>query len=858
VTRLFHPVPSRCRRPSRPPLRGFLVPILVASLPSGLSAQGVPSPQEVLGWELGERFSDHGQVVRYFDALAAASPLVTVERYGETNQGRELVQVIIASPGHRARLAEVLARNVELTEPDTPEARAREIVSGGNPAVAYFTYGVHGNESSSSEAAMWTAWDLASGAEEVRGVLDSVVVVIDPVANPDGRDRYVNWFRNAVGREPNPEPAAREHREPWPGGRVNHYLFDLNRDWAWASQRETRDRLATWGSWNPQVHVDFHEMSYNSSYFFFPAAPPINPIFPSHILEWGERFGAANAAAFDREGWLYFTAEAFDLFYPGYGDSWPALTGAIGMTYEMAGHGAAGLAIRRNDGTLLTLRDRASRHRIAGAATLRATAEGRTDLLTGFAAFHRTVDQGHPDHLLVPGPDAHRMEALVELLRLQGIRVERASREFSAGASAHPGFTPRSSFPIGTLLVQARQPRGRLAKALLFPEWELNAEYSYDITAWSLPYAYGVEAHTVERAPEAGWEPVSHSVGTAGAPGAGSFGYLLPPGFEASRAMVRFLRGGGRAVALADTFSVGGRHFPPGTWFLSRERNQELDRWVREAGLEGRAVPVSSGRTSGGSDLGTNGRGVVELPRVALLGGQGTQANSFGAHWFFLEQRLEIPFDVLNLDDVSGLDLREWDVIVAPSGGVAGALGDRGIERLTAWVQAGGTLVATGGSAPQLGDRIAGISTRQPEEASTERDERLQRALRTREDRDRDRWTQGIPGTILQVRLDPRHPLAFGAAAEGTSHRMFVLSSGTGFEPDEGFESAAFFPEGLEKVAGVISQENLERLDRSSWMVQKRMGQGRVILFADDPTFRMFWYAGFQPYSNAILLGPAF
>lgn len=829
--------------------------LLVGSIPA--AGQSIPSPRDVLGWDMGERFTDAGQVVRYFDALASASPLVTMERYGVTPQGRELVQAVIATPQNRARLDAILAANLELTDPDLPLERARQIARD-NPAVIFFTYGVHGNESSSSEAAMWTAWDLATDQAAVRGVLDQVVLIVDPVANPDGRDRYVNWFRNVSGAVPDPDRGSREHREPWPGGRINHYLFDLNRDWAWLSQSETRDRLATWNRWNPQVHVDFHEMSYNSTYFFFPATRPINPIYPPHILDWGERFGRGNAEAFDREGWLYYTGESFDLFYPGYGDSWPALNGAIGMTYEMAGSGAAGLAVRREDGTILTLHDRALRHRTAGAATLQTAAMGRTELLEGFAGFHRTVDQGQSDILLVPGEHPDRADALVGLLLQQGIRVERAGQEFRTGATPHTGFATRQSFPAGTWLVRARQPRGRLAMTLLNAETLLDAEYSYDITGWSLPYAAGVEAHALARTPDAGWEVVTAVGRSAGDPSPAGYGYLVAPAFGVAPAMVAFLREGGRAHAMADTFRLEGRSWPQGTWFLSRERNDDLERRVREAGLGPHLVPIRTAWTEGGPNLGTNNAAAVELPDVLLLSGEGTQANSLGAHWFFLEQRLGIPFAMVNIADLANEDLRNRDVIIAPAGGVAAALGDRGIEALAAWVRAGGTLIAVGSSAAGLGDRVAGVSVRRSDDDDPGREERLRRALRTREERERERWSESIPGTILQVTLDPRHPLAFGASADATPGRMFVLSSGTGFEPDEAFESAAFFPEGLRKVSGVISDDNIARLDRSSWMVQRRLGRGSVVLFADDPLFRMFWYAGFQPYTNAILLAPSF
>jgi hypothetical protein len=437
--------------------------------------------------------------------------------------------------------------------------------------------------------------------------------------------------------------------------------------------------------------------------------------------------------------------------------------------------------------------------------------------------------------------------------------VERATWEFRGTAAPHAGYPVRQSFPAGTWLIRARQPRGRLAMTLLNAETFLDAEYSYDITGWSLPYAVGVEAHAIDGAPDAGWERVTDLTRQAAAEaGDAAYGYLVLPSFEVAPAVVAYLREGGRAHVMADTFRLEGRSYPRGTWFLSRERNDDLGRRVAEAGLTPHVIPIRTGWTDGGPNLGTNNASAVELPKVLLLSGEGTQANSFGAHWFFLEQRLRIPFGVVNVSDLANEDLRNWDVIISPAGGVAGALGDRGIEALEAWVRAGGTLVAVGSSASGLGDRVAGVTVRRSDDDEPDREERLRRALRTREERERERWSESIPGTVLQVSLDPRHPLAFGASADATPGRMFVLSSGTGFEPDEAFESAAFFPDGLQKVSGVISDDNIARLDRSSWLLQRRLGRGSVVLFADDPLFRMFWYSGFQPYVNAILLAPAF
>lgn len=840
------PIRISLRRCSLPAAAAFFL----AVAPAALAQAAPPSPAEVLGYPLGAHFTPYGDVQQYAKALAAASPVVEYRPYGVTPERRELIQLVIARPDHLQRLDQILAANAELTRPETSPERARQIAAT-NPAVVYFSYGVHGNESSSSEAAMWTAWDLARGAPEVRGVLDSLVVVIDPVANPDGRDRYVQWFRSVVGDQPNPNSEAREHQEPWPGGRFNHYLFDLNRDWSWATQPETRARLNTWWRYNPQVHVDFHEMGYNSSYFFFPASAPINPIYPDYVLDWGKRFGQGNAQAFDAFGWPYYTAEAFDLFYPGYGDSWPSLTGAIGMTYEQAGHGMAGLAIEREDGDTLTLAQRAQHHRTSGQATLRTAAAGKSRLLADYAAGARTAGAGEPDVLLVPGADGLRLNALVEHLRRQGIEVERAARPFRIGAEAYPGFDKRAQFPAGTFRVRARQPRGRLAATLLQPETDLKAEYSYDISAWSLPYAYGVEAHRTRGSADAAWAPV---LGAAAAPAQtvapARYGYLLPPGDAAAAGVVRYLRGGGRARVLAKPTTIDDRRWPAGAWFLPGFGNDSLAQRVAAAELAPFAVPVSTGLAQSGIDLGSENAVPVKLPRIAVLTGEGVAPTSFGAHWFFLERELGLRFDAVQARDLTRLPLNEYDVVIVPDA-YGSVLTEAARGRLKEWVQAGGRLVAVAGGAEAVA-AVAEVKTRETQTDSAGR----AALLAGREQREKEDWQRQVPGTILPVRLDPAHPLAWGAGLAGDPNRTFVLHEGDRvFEPAAGLESVAYFPSELERTAGVISDRNVERLEEGAWLVSKRVGRGTVILFADDPLFRMFWRSTHPLYTNALLLG---
>jgi len=835
------------------PRAAALVPALLAAVQAA-AQQAPPSPEQVLGYALGERFTPYSGVQQYARALAAAAPdRVRYQPYGQTYEGRELFQLVVARPDVMQRLDAVLAANAELTRPETSVARAAQVASS-NPAVVYFSYGVHGNESSSSEAALWTAWDLARGAPDVRGVLDSVVVIIDPVTNPDGRDRYVNWFRSVRGERPNPDPQSREHREPWPGGRYNHYLFDLNRDWSWGTQRETRQRLATWWRWNPQVHVDFHEMGYNSSYFFFPATAPINPIYPDYVLKWGRRFGQANAQAFDRQGWSYYTAEEFDLFYPGYGDSWPSLTGAIGMTYEQAGHGAAGQAVTRSDGDTLTLRERAMHHWTSGEATLRATAAGKSQLLADYASAARTAGAGEQDFLLVPGTDPTRVQALVAHLRMQGIEVERANGGFGAGARAYPGFPQRSQFPAGTYRVRAKQRLGRLAVTLLQQETPLRASFSYDISAWSLPYAYGVAAYRVSPGQGGGWSPVPAPPADGGQSNVNApvpaYGYLVLPGAEQTGAVMRFLDAGGRARVLSKPATFGGRRWPAGTWFIPARGNDSLQVRATRTGLGAYASSVSTGHSEDGIDLGSENVRAVKRPRVAVVSGDGVDPSSFGALWFFMDQQLGMNFDAMDGSALAGADLSVYDVVVIPD---ASPRALRGAEdALKQFVQRGGRVVALAGGAEAFA-ATAEIKVREAARDSAARS----RYLAGREERERQEFRQEVPGIIASVTLDPAHPLAFGAGQDANPAQTFVLHQGSlVFEPGEGIETVAYFGAAPQRLSGVISPENLRRLGQGGWLVTKEMGRGSVVLFADDPLFRLFWRSSQPLLLNAILLGP--
>jgi hypothetical protein len=881
-------------------LAGILAALVAVSAARGASAQAapdyysggtydpaVPTPRSVLGYEIGERFTPHHRIVAYLEAVAAASPRVSLQRIGETYQGRPLLLLAVTSEANHARLETIQKNALLLADPRRlPEGAEVDELVRSTPIVVWLSYGVHGNESSSSEAAMQTVYQLAAGTDEsTRRLLEGAVVLVDPLLNPDGRDRYVHWFNSVVGRVPNPDPQAAEHDEPWPGGRFNHYLFDMNRDWAWLTQRETQARIAQYVQWMPQVHVDFHEMSYNSTYFFFPADAPINSNLPPKTLEWAKVFGRGNAAAFDAFGWPYYTAESFDLYYPGYGDSWPSLHAAIGMTYEQAGNSSAGLVIRRDDGTLLALRDRVAHHFTAGVATVRTAVENREALLRDFHDARRNaIEEGEKEalkeFLFVPGKDPVRAAALVDLLIRQGIEVSRAREAFVAEkVHGYLGDTwELEKFPQGTYCVSMRQPAKRLAKALLEPEAELTKIHFYDISAWSLPLAYGVKAYwtevptTVAKEILAAAPPVEGRVEGAQS---GAVYYLIPwETNSAPRALYELLDEGFLARVAAKTFELDGKEFGRGTIVVPAAGSPpSLPERMERLAREHRIVVTASktGLTDKGINLGSEHVQPLRLPKIAVAMGEGVSATSYGAIWFLLEQEYVIPFSPIPLRSIAESDLSRYNVLIFPDdwGGYGSTLTKEATQKIKDWIERGGTFVGVGGGAfwaakeeggltsattadehdDKEGDSPAtGEAPAAPSEAPA-RSKKPRERMKIEEQQAEARKRQ-VPGTILAVDLDPAHPLAFGY-----EEHIHVLKAGPrAFNLSKQGYNVGTFVAG--KVSGYISEENQEKLGKKAYLIEIPMGRGHVVLYADDPTFRRFWKGLTRLFLNSILLLP--
>jgi Zinc carboxypeptidase len=861
--------------PAAPAAPGpLLAPLSAGSAPEMPPTDGrVPRPAAFLGYPLGERFTHWDRAVAYLDAVAAASDRVRTWTYGTTYEGRPLKLLAFGSPENLARLDQIRQDRLKLADPARLAPEERERLLGSLPAVVWLAYGVHGNESSSTEAALAVAYLLAAGQGEIPSLLRDMIVLIDPLSNPDGRERYVTSYEQRRGAQVNPRQAGAEHWEPWPGGRQNHYLLDLNRDWAWASQQETRARVAAYRQWEPQVYVDFHEMNSDASYFFPPPAEPVHPKIDRRVVSWLDVFGRANAAAFDRLGWIYFKAENYDLFYPGYGDSYPSLRGAVGMTYEMAGGGRAGLALVLPDGTQLTLADRVARHLATSLSTLRTAAANGRKLLADFAEARTPAA---PGRTYLWSGDRQESRALADLLTLHGIQV----RQLAEGAAVRARRLERGAavdeewrFAAGTYAVSTAQPLGNLVQALLDVEasmaesflerqrqrfeQNLGSEF-YDITAWSLPLAFNLEAW-VAPGEVAATRPLPAA--ESGLRGAGPLGFLVRPrGLATYRLAAQLQERGLRHRVARTSFLAGGASFPSGTLFVPRLGNPaDLDAQLGELLAEGGlgAEGVATSYDFEGLSLGSREMMAVRRVRTGLVGGPGVDPTSFGFLWFLLDRQIGVPHDRIDLAQLGRVDLGEIDVLLLPEGDYEDQISDKVRQQLDSWVQTGGVLVAVGGAASWLQKHewttVKAWEAPKEEEGDPESPDGLGEpgAAGAQEQLERPIFT---PGAALATRMQPNHPLTLGLEA---APPVLVEGSLVLRPTGDPRKDVLVAREESPVIAGFAFPEAEERLAGALLVGVEPRGRGSVVLFAQDPAYRLFWRAPTPILLNALLYGPS-
>ena len=866
---------------------------------TGSYATGIPRPEEVLGYPIGKRHSNYQQMEEYMSALAKASPRIKLEQYGTSFERRRLWLVFVSSEENLARLEDIRARVARLRDPRaTSEAEARQIAAS-TPAIAWMNFANDGNESAAFETGMQLAYQLVAGEDAAtRRIRERVVTIINPAHNPEAHERFVAWYNAIVhGRDGNPDPEAAEHRGDWlMDSNDTHYHIDPNRDAYALTQVESRAIVRQIHRWNPQVFVDHHG---NPPVFFFPpVAHPVNQNFGEIYSRWETVYGRAIAAAFDKYGWSYMNRDVFDLFFPGYYDSYPSLNGAIGMTFETDGGGNQGLRLERPDKTQSTLRGAIAKHFTGSFAVLTATAENAEKRLVDFYLFRKTgMDEAEREPtkqiVLVEGADRGRTASLVELLLQHGVEVQRAGSGF-ASAKAHSyldGKATTKQFPAGSYVISLAQPQKRLVKTLLEPEAKLSEEFLkqvqerkerndklgrragkesygfYDVTAWSLPLTYGVEAWwTEDRAGNLARVDAAPKVEGGVDGGRANYGYLFHyDSNAAARLLARLLDEGFRTVVLRAPVKIGAdasaETYEPGSILLRVERNPETlhDRiatLAAELGVRVRALPAAWTETG----ITPGSRYAVDLraPRVAIAMYEPTNWRAYGSLWFLFEQILGYPFTPIRTSQLRGVDLKKYDVLIFPDGSEAGyqeILGSAGIARIKEWIEGGGVFIGIrGGAAFATRRGVEWSSSRlvgreelpaQAPTAGAQRQPEPAQPLEKEVDR--------TPGAILRADVNLAHFLTYGyEATELVMHNSDYI-----FKPSkDGTHAVTYAKESL-RVSGYVWPETEKRLAGTPYLIDENAGSGHVILFTDDPNFRLVWPRLTRLFVNGVFFAPS-
>ncbi len=878
----------------------------------------IPTMRKVVGYDTGDRVSWHANIVKYFDALAAAQPnRIKVFEYGKTWEGRRLIYAAIGSEANIRRLSELQANVRRLADPrKTNDAEAKRIMQT-QPSFIWLAYGVHGNEISSSDAAIASAYHLLASKNDkmVDTIMANSVVFIDPAQNPDGRDRFVHSFEIGEGLEPDAHPQSAEHSEPWPGGRTNHYFFDMNRDWLAITQPETKGRVKSALDWYPQVFIDLHEMGTESSYYFAPEADPFNPLlapFQKTSLDW---FGKNNAKYFDQFGYSYFTREGYDAFYPGYGASWPSYYGGISMTYENGS--TRGLVVKRSDDTTITYRETVRRHFITSISSAETAAVHRADILADFYKYRADgIKEGATDpvreYILPRKGDVTNVDKLAQLLTEHGIELRRAAAGFSNGGK---------QYPAGSYTISLSQPQRRMIHVFLDKDVSMGPKFIaeeedrrkrrlrseiYDVTAWSLPLQFNVDCIPAATVSEGRFEPLKPGPIPAGRyAGKAPVAYLIPyTSTGAARLLAGALRENLRVLSSDKKFTIKGVAYPAGTLILKVKENPEKIHAVLESLAASTGADVLStdqSWTDEGPTFGSNNVTYIRKPKI-LLAWDNPAGAVAGNTRFVLERQFGYPVTVVRTQQIGGLDLAQFHVIILPEGGFGGGygavLGANGTRRLKEWTQAGGTLIGLGSALTYLADPATGLlavtvenalssdanalatggagrraggaapgaavpaaSAAPPTTAGGPPSRTGGRAFTS--DAELDHFIQpdseaptSLHGAIAKAKVDPE--IWINA---GVPESVNVLVSGrlffTPIKIDRGVNAVSYTGPADVLASGYMWEDYKKQLAYKPFVIVQREGRGNVIGFTSDPTYRAYLDGLSLLFANAVFRGPA-
>ena len=862
----------------------------------------VPTAEQVLGHSLGSDINWTADARRYFEALQDYAPQnIRIVDYGTSWEGRTLFYVVLSSEKNIAKLAEIKNDMRRLADPrQLSESQVQTLIEN-TPAVTWLSYSVHGNEISPTEAAMATAYHLLASTNDpvAKAAMEETVTVLVPVQNPDGRDRFVHHFEMARGPMASANMDSAEHNEPWPRGRTNHYLFDLNRDWFAQTQPEVRAHARAFLEWMPVAFVDAHEMGSDSTYFFAPEAEPYNPFITVEQRASLIMFGKTNAQRFDDLGIDYFTREVFDAFYPGYGASWPIYHGAIAMTYEQGS--ARGLVATRYDGSQLTYAETVRNHFVASLATIETVAGNRQKLLRQFYEYRRSaIDIGMKgktkSYIFTDDAGSDAGFIMAQNLSQQGIEVRQSLESFRLCGQ---------NFDAGSYFLNLDQPASRLIQTLLEKQVDLPAEFLrletersekrqasqiYDVTAWSLPLMHGVETKSCARLVTAPSKAITDaSIWQSYAPSRqAKLAYLVPWGSRASGLfLTKALRAGVHIKSSNLAFKHQQRRYGRGTLIINVHSNDPtihdvMQRLATETSAE--IVAVDDSWVSEGPNFGSGNVIIMQAPKIALLWDEPTNAYSAGSTRYLLEQIFEYPVTAVRTQSLGRIDLAQFDVLLMPDGRHArylSALGKSFREALRRWVNNGGVLISLDDATSFLAHPDVNLLSIRRERLAS--DLRTEAAVQAKdkykggsavEDSDSlfvagsvldakslKAYTapqtpnpKSVAGAIARAEVEPDHWLSVGLKEE--LHPLVTGSAiYTPLREDQGANVVRFAAADQLLASGFMWDWNRQQLAHKPYVVAQAKGSGMVIGFTQDPNFRGQQHALNLLFVNAIFRG---
>ncbi len=803
----------------------------------------IKSPETFLGYGIGEHHTRHDLIVAYFEYLAATSNRASIMEYGRTHEGRKLVMLTITTPENLANLEQIKQQHLAFTDPLKSASNYNDV-----PILINLAYNVHGNEPSSSEAALLAAYTLvASDSPEIVGYLKNAVIMVDPTINPDGRDRHTQWANMYQGTPNVADPQDAEHNEYWPGGRTNHYWFDLNRDWLLAINPESRGKLKWYHEWYPNVVTDFHEMGSNATYFFEPMKTngSLDPIMPKeNYVELNEMFGAEFANALDSIGSLYFTKEVFDGTYPGYGSSYPDLQGGLGLLFEQAssrGHEqttAYGkitfpFTIRNQYTSSITTIKTAVKNK----AYLR---KYQQDFFKG--ALINSAKSKVKGYSFGDVYDANRTKAFIDKLLLHKIEVYENGNGF---------------------VVPTKQPQYRMVQTMFETYSKYRDSVYYDASAWSVGNFYNMKykplaALNLGKRVESTDNLVSIKPITKS-----EYAYLIDYNDYNAPATLHFLQENGLHLAASFkpfTAQIGteSKAFGYGTLVLpvSLQKKDAAETYALLQKAQQKynvaMYAVSTGYNLKGIDLGSQFIKPLKKVKAAILIGEGTRSNEAGEVWHLLDNRVNMPISKIPMRNFDRTDFDQYTTLVMVSGSYK--LSKKQQEKISDWVGKGNTLITIGtASSWAIKNKLVKEKLTDAVKDSLEKDTVKIAQRKPYVDADENLGKESVGGIIVKANLDITHPLGFGyvdASIPVYKNNTVWLSPST----NEYATVAKYSQDPL--IDGFITKNNLENyLKPSASLLVSKLGNGRVVMFADNPNFRGSWYGTNRLFLNALFLG---